>query len=117
MTYFFQHLFSISKPIFDSPFFKSPPPRSKGTPKLINVGENRVPLVKVKSILPKSKTQISSVFTKFSSIKPTNGLNQNSTFTNVKSVKTTEIGNSQELLPHMFGAANDRIPFKLNGKS
>lgn len=106
--------------MFDFLFFNSPPPRSKGTPKLINVGENRVPLVKVKSILPKSKTQISSVFTKFSSIKPTNGLNQNSTITNmpsVKSVKTTEIGNSQELLPHTFGAANDRIPFKLNGKS
>lgn len=99
-------------------FFPSPTQRSKGIEKIANISEDRMPLVKVKSILPKSKTQISSVFTKFSSIKPTNLniFNQNSTNANVpsiKSVRTTEIGDSHELLGNMFRTANDRIPIKI----
>ena len=61
----------------------------------------------VKPLLPKSKTQISSVYTKLSSIKPQSAnlittttntnANKNSSipnYTNCKSVKTTSIGNA-----------------------
>ena len=67
---------------------------------------NKIPTMCVKPLLPKSKTQISSVYTKLSSIKPqsanliittTSNANKNSSipnYTNCKSVKTTSIGNA-----------------------
>ncbi|CAO1340147.1 unnamed protein product [Diamesa serratosioi] len=71
-----------------------------------NNNNNKIPTMCVKPLLPKSKTQISSVYTKLSSIKPlsatniistTSNANKNSSipnYTNCKSVKTTSIGNA-----------------------
>jgi hypothetical protein len=63
--------------------------------------QQHIPKVTVKPSMTKSKTQISSVYTKLSSIKPTNAktsINNNtkpSSIPNSKTVKTTQIGISQ----------------------
>jgi hypothetical protein len=79
----------------------------------------QIPTITVKPSLPKSKTQISSVYTKLSSIKPTN-LNANANsrsssipnYINSKTVKTTQIGSTQ-LSPSKLPSANAaRSPVK-----
>lgn len=77
-------------------------PETRSTNNSIN-NTNKIPTMCVKPLLSKSKTQISSVYTKLSSIKPqsanliTSNANKNSSipnYTNCKSVKTTSIGNA-----------------------
>lgn len=87
-------------------------PDTRSTNNSIN-NTNKIPTMSVKPLLPKSKTQISSVYTKLSSIKPqsanvittttnTNTSNANKNPSSIpnyntncsKSVKTTSIGNA-----------------------
>lgn len=65
---------------FDFIFSSSPPLKE---PSPLN-GNRQIPTITIKPSLSKSKTQISSIYTKLSSIKPT-----------IKPVKTTQIGSSQ----------------------
>lgn len=86
-------------------------------------GANRnIPTITVKPSLSKSKTQISSIYTKLSSIKPTNtnlSTNANSrnssipNFLNPKPVKTTQIGSSQASPVKLLNVSNTaRSPIK-----
>lgn len=79
-------------------------PDTRSTNNSIN-NTNKIPTMCVKPLLSKSKTQISSVYTKLTSIKPqsanlittTSNANKNSSipnYTNCKSVKTTSIGHA-----------------------
>ena len=73
--------------------FSSDESRKETAPQ--NGNSRQIPTITVKPSLSKSKTQISSVYTKLSSIKPTS-TNRNSSIPNyLKPVKTTQIGNSQ----------------------
>lgn len=97
--------------------FSEPPkvPSPNGTSKAI-------PTITVKPSLSKSKTQISSIYTKLSSIKPTNAnasTNANSrnssipNYTNPKPVKTTQIGSSQSSPVKLLNPPNTvRSPIK-----
>lgn len=82
----------------------------------------------VKPLLPKSKTQISSVYTKLTSIKPqsanlittTSNANKNSSipnYTNCKSVKTTSIGNAVVAVNATNNTNNTNSKGKLSNES
>jgi len=81
-----------------------------------------IPTITVKPSLSKSKTQISSIYTKLSSIKPTNASStttansRNSSipnYVNSKPVKTTQIGSSQSSPVKLLNASNTaRSPIK-----
>lgn len=99
----------------------SPSERPKDpTPSVAN--NKQIPTITVKPSLSKSKTQISSIYTKLSSIKPTNA-NSTSTansrnssipnYMNPKPVKTTQIGSSQASPTRTLNVANAaRSPIK-----
>lgn len=82
-------------------------------------GSRKIPSVTIKPPLSKSKTQISSIYTKLSSIKPTNTTASNNksssipNFLNSKSVKTTQIGSCPVSPLKMSNIANSpRSPVK-----
>lgn len=105
-------------------FFPCSPlePHKDSSPTAATANSKQIPTITVKPSLSKSKTQISSIYTKLSSIKPT--ANASSTaanlrsssipnYLNVKPVKTTQIGNSQLSPSKMSNAANTvRSPVK-----
>lgn len=82
-------------------------------------GNKQIPIITVKPALSKSKTQISSVYTKLSSIKPTN-LNANANsrsssipnYINAKPVRTTQIGSTQMSPSKMQSANPTKSPVK-----
>lgn len=85
--------------MFSDFIFSSSPPLKE--PSSLN-GNKQIPTITIKPSLSKSKTQISSIYTKLSSIKPTNpstnASSRNSSipnYVNTKPVKTTQIGSSQ----------------------
>lgn len=97
--------------IFKS-FSLSEPPKD---PSVNGTSNKQIPHFTVKPSLPKSKTQISSVYTKLSSIKPTNtnpSSNANirnssiPNYVNAKTVKTTQIGSSHSSPTKVTGASN-----------
>lgn len=89
--------------------FSSPAPPKDPSPN----GNKQIPTITIKPSLSKSKTQISSIYTKLSSIKPTNlstnASSRNSSipnYVNTKPVKTTQIGNSQVSPAKMLNVTN-----------
>lgn len=93
---------------FDFIFSSSAPPKDPSTN-----SNKQIPTITIKPSLSKSKTQISSIYTKLSSIKPTNpstnASSRNSSipnYVNTKPVKTTQIGSSLSSPTKMLNVTN-----------
>ncbi|CRL00117.1 CLUMA_CG013398, isoform A [Clunio marinus] len=95
----------------------------KDPPTTNGVKSKQIPITTVKPPMTKSKTQISSIYTKLSSIKPSStsltsnanskNLSSASNFSNPKPVKTTQIGNLQGLSVKTLNVVNTaRSPIK-----